>query len=141
LTLEEIGGRGIRWPEREAASAMPRREATPPPGEIAERRGAGDGGHLRLGTYRPIWSSPEVEVSPSLKFLASAQQLELSPEDAQRLSVANGETVDVSQNGTRLTATAAIRTRIPAGTAFLAEGIATDSANTLSESTIEVHKR
>ena len=46
----------------------------------------------------------------------------------------------MSQNGTRLKATAAVRTGVPAGTAFLAEGIATDSANALTEREVEVSK-
>ena len=45
-----------------------------------------------------------------------------------------------AQNGTRLSATAAVRTGVPEGTAFLAEGIATDSANALTERLIEVIK-
>jgi NADH-quinone oxidoreductase subunit G len=162
LTLEEIGGRGVRWPERpEAATLTPgapeanRQEtysAAPPP--------SASNGHLRLGTYRPIWASPEVEISPALKFLFPAQQLELSLADAERLGIADGESVQVSQvddagaaqsgeaggraggkpAGTNLTATAAIRSGVTAGTAFLAEGIASDSANALTEPLIEVHK-
>jgi anaerobic selenocysteine-containing dehydrogenase len=97
-------------------------------------------GHLRLGRYRPIWASPEVEISPALKFLATRQHVELSPEDARRLGVAHGETVEVAQNGTRLRATAAVRTSVPKGTAFLADGIATDSANALTEPLVEVRK-
>ena len=39
-------------------------------------------GSLRLGTYRSIWTSPEVEVAPALKFLAARQIVELNPADA-----------------------------------------------------------
>jgi hypothetical protein len=46
----------------------------------------------------------------------------------------------VAQNGTRLAATALIRSSVPAGSAFLADGIAHDSANALTESLIEVTK-
>jgi NADH-quinone oxidoreductase subunit G len=95
---------------------------------------------LRLGTYRPIWAAPEVEISPALKFAIARQQVELSPRDAQRLGISNGETVDVAQNGTRLRATAHVRTGVPIGTAFLADGVANDSANALTESLIEVSK-
>ncbi len=97
-------------------------------------------GALRLGTYRPIWADPEVEISPALHFAVAHQQVELSPEDAARLGVVGGETVEVSQNGTRLKATAAVRSGVPEGTAFLAEGIANDSANELTETTVEVSK-
>ena len=99
------------------------------------------GGALKLGTYRPIWASPEVEVSPALQFTIARQQAELSPQDAQRLGIATGDAVTVSQNGTRLNATATVRTGVPAGTVFLATGIASDSADALTEPTVEVSKR
>ena len=51
-----------------------------------------------------------------------------------------GEEVRVSQNGTRLRAHAAVRSGIPTGTVFLATGVAEDSANALTEPTVEVHK-
>ncbi len=145
LTLEEIGGRGVRWPSRDAAARFPAGEtstapvATPPPtpGSVV----AAGNGTLRLGTYRPIWAAPEVEVSPALKFTVAAQQVELAPEDAQRLGIANGEAVEVSQNGTAVRAIAHVRTGVEAGTAFLADGIAGDSANAFTEPVIEVHKR
>jgi NADH-quinone oxidoreductase subunit G len=148
LTLEEIGGRGVRWQEREAASQFPAGEgagagaaplpaAPPAPGSAV----ASGNGALRLGTYRPIWAAPEVEISPALKFTVARQQVELAPEDAQRLGIATGEAVEVSQNGTALKAIAHVRTGVPAGTAFLADGIAGDSANAFTEPVIEVHKR
>jgi len=98
-------------------------------------------GALRLGTYRPFWASREVEISPALHFTIARQQLELSPEDARRLGISGGDTVEVSQNGTRLRAKAVVRSGVSAGTAFLAEGIADDSANALTGGEIEVGKR
>ncbi|MGI8429484.1 MAG: NADH-quinone oxidoreductase subunit NuoG [Solirubrobacteraceae bacterium] len=143
LTLERLGGRGVRWPVRAEGSPRwpaPAEEASPrlepaPPDRTAERSG---NGALRLGTYRPIWASPEVEISPALKFLAARQQVELSPQDAQRLEIATGDGVRIVQNGTRLSAVAAVRTGVPVGTAFLADGIATDSANRMTGSMVEV---
>jgi NADH-quinone oxidoreductase subunit G len=144
ITLEEIGGHGVRWCEREAAKTVaaeldgPR----PPAGAIApgEAAPADPNGALRLGVYRPIWASPEVEISPALHYLIPHQQLELSPEDAARLGIIHGEQVSVAQNGTRVGATAFVRSTVPSGTAFLASGIADDSANALTEPLIEVHK-
>jgi NADH-quinone oxidoreductase subunit G len=146
ITLEAIAGRGVRWPELEVASefpapgsgqARPSKEA----GSGAPTNGAPTNGALRLGTYRPIWAAPEVEISPALKFTVAHQQVELSPEDARRLGIVNGERVDVSQNGTRLSASAHVRSGIPEGTAFLADGIADGSANAFTETLVEVHKR
>jgi anaerobic selenocysteine-containing dehydrogenase len=71
---------------------------------------------------------------------ARHQQLELSPEDAERLHISDGDDVTVAQNSTRLHARAAVRTGVPDGTAFLADGIETDSANAFTASTIEISK-
>jgi NADH-quinone oxidoreductase subunit G len=147
LTLEEIGGGGVRWQEGSAVSQFPTAGEgvgpgpIPAPGPAPGSAVATGNGTLRLGTYRPIWAAPEVEVSPALKFTVPRQQVELAPEDAQRLGIANGEAVEVSQNGTALKAIAHVRTGVQAGTAFLADGIAGDSANAFTEPVIEVHKR
>jgi NADH-quinone oxidoreductase subunit G len=191
LTLEEVGGRGVRWPARkqalrsqdapaasprlagdrplrwpprkqawrsqDAANASPRpagsRSRLPHPAspEGAARESSSystraattesaSNGALRLGTYRSIWAAPEVEISPALHFAIAHQQVELSPADAQRLGIANRDVVNVSQNGTRLRAVAAVRTGVPEGSAFLADGIAEDSANALTESLVEVRR-
>jgi NADH-quinone oxidoreductase subunit G len=142
LTLEQLGGQGVRWPEREQAAAFnadqPVAAGLPPsPAPHAGRPGDST---LRLGTYRPIWAAPECEISPSLKFLIPEQQLELSPDDARRLGIEHGEPVEVAANGTRLHATAAVRTGVPVGSAFLAAGIADQSANALTAALVEVRK-
>jgi NADH-quinone oxidoreductase subunit G len=167
LTLDELGGRGVRWPEREQAGALPgaagETAPAPPsaaiPGEAPATSaaepgpyagapasepvitsGAAPNGALRLGRYRPIWADPEVEISPALHYTIARQQVELSPEDARRLGIASGDPVQISQNGTRLRGTAQVRSGVPSGIAFLAEGIAADSANALTGTTVEVHK-
>ena len=161
LTLETIGGRGVRWPERDEArelggdslsegaspaTAPPARErpetAPPDTAEGASARTPEDhsNGALRLGTYRPIWAAPEVELSPALHYTIARQQVELSPQDAHRLGIAGGERVVVSQNGAQLHATAHVRTGVPAGTAFLADGLASDSVNAFTGPTITLAK-
>jgi NADH-quinone oxidoreductase subunit G len=151
LALEAIGGRGVRWQERPQshsmaldADAWAGAESSGGPSVASPEPGAGVGsasnGQLRLGTYRPIWAAPECEISPALKFLIPEQQVELSPDDAQRLGILHGEDVVVAQNGTRLNAKAFVRSTVPAGSAFLADGLAADSANALSEPLIEVIK-
>ena len=145
LTLDEVGGRGIRWVERDAASEMPAAGDEARPTEAAAPTAAVDGGSssnggLRLGTYRSIWAAPEVEISPALLYTIPRQQVELSPEDALRLGIADGDRIGLSQNGTRLRGWAHVRSGVPAGTAFLADGISEDSANAFTEPVIEVHK-
>jgi NADH-quinone oxidoreductase subunit G len=148
LTLEEIGGRGVRWPRRPEASALatvrvPSEAAglqAQAAADASAPRRASTNGALRLGRYRPIWAAPEVEVSPALKFAVAHQQVELSPEDASRLGIGNGEGVQITANGTTLHARAAIRTGIPSGSIFLADGLAEDSANVLTEPLVEVRK-
>ncbi len=66
LTLEEIGGRGVRWQERETASAFPmppQGSQSLPQGGIAQFKGASP------SPMPSLWDSPEVEFSPSLSFL------------------------------------------------------------------------
>jgi NADH-quinone oxidoreductase subunit G len=141
ITLEEIGGRGVRWPAREQASRMPLADSRPEPSQAATPESVPSAGNgLRLGTYRPIWAAPEVEISPALHYTIARQHVELSPEDARRLGVRPGDAVDVSQNSRRLSGTAHVRTGVPPGTAFLADGIAEDSANTLTEALVEIRK-
>ncbi len=140
LTLEEVGGRGVRWQDREAASAFSLGDNSDRDREIPHGAPPPQNGALRLGTYRPIWASPEVEISPALQYTIVRQQAELSPEDARRLGVVTGETLEISQNGTALKAKAAVRSGVPEGTVFLATGIPADSANALTEPFVEVRK-
>jgi NADH-quinone oxidoreductase subunit G len=140
LTLEEIGCLGVRWQEREAASAFPAAGDFGPIAHKIPQTPSLANGALRLGTYRPIWAAPEVEISPALHYTIARQQAEISPEDAQRLGVVSGETLTVTQNGTSVRARAAVRSGVPQGAIFLATGIAADSANALTEPHVEVRK-
>jgi NADH-quinone oxidoreductase subunit G len=69
LSLEEIGGRGVRWQERAAAAAFPAGGA-PAPEQGSERAGAATAlDAIELAGYRSLWDAPEVEFSPALEFL------------------------------------------------------------------------
>jgi NADH-quinone oxidoreductase subunit G len=139
ITLDEIGGRGIRWQDRDAVSAFPTTTFSAPGGSYGPAPVAN--GRLRLGTFRSIWAAPEVEVSPALKFLAAKQRAELSPEDASRLGLTHGERVTVGVDGTAVNAVVAVRSDMPAGSVFLEEGTASDSANALTGTElVEVRK-
>ncbi|MEA2270354.1 MAG: NADH-quinone oxidoreductase subunit, partial [Solirubrobacteraceae bacterium] len=140
VTLEEIGGRGVRWQEREGAAGYPFElelgpfTLEPPPASATED------GRFRLGTFRSVWASTEVEVSPALKFLHPRQQVEISPADAQRLNVFQGERVVVGSNGTSVSATVALRDAMPEGSVFLQRSIPDESASALQGPLVEVRK-
>jgi NADH-quinone oxidoreductase chain G len=127
LELDEIGGRGVRWVEREAASALPRAELGAEPLETPPGLARG----MRLGTVSSLWVGQETEHSPVLRFLAPRQRAELATSDAERLGIAPGDAVNVRVNGTQVRATAALRARQPSGTVFLVEGTGEDSATAL----------
>jgi len=139
MTLEEIGGRGVRWGLREAAVALgdaplPDDEPEAPP-ELA------DG--LRLGTRPTLWSGSAVRHAPVLSFLAPRQQAEFSGEDARRLDLRPGDEVTVAVNGTRVRAEARMRDRLPPGSVFLVEGTREDNATALTNGSprvVEVSK-
>ena len=137
VTLDEIGGRGIRWQDREAASAAPEAELPSGPLDTPPDLPAG----LHLGAAPALFASPAVEHSPSLRFLAPRQRAELSPDDAQRLGIAPGEDVEVTSGDRVVRATAAIRQAIRPGSVFLTQGLGADGAEALTNGvprTVEV---
>ena len=137
MTLDELGGRGLRWPARPASATWP--AADPGPfGLESPLHAPTPNGALRLGTFRSIWAAPEVELSPALKFLRAHQRAELSPDDAQRLGLSHGDRVTVGAGGSRVSATVVLRTAVPAGTVFLEHGIEHDSASELDDSLVEI---
>jgi NADH-quinone oxidoreductase subunit G len=127
ITLDEIGGRGVRWQEREAASALQAPELPDAPLEPAPELPGG----TKLGTVRTLWAGRETRHAPALRFLAPRQQAELSAEDARDLGVRPGDEVEVAANGTSVRAIARLRRAVPQGTVFLIEGTDEDSATAL----------
>jgi NADH-quinone oxidoreductase subunit G len=130
IGLDEIGGRGVRWPEHDAAGRLPESplpEAPPEtPPDLAE-------GGLRLGTVRPLWSCRETEHAPVLRFLAPRQRAELAPEDARRMGLSSGDVVEVSvEGGPSVRAEVALLTGTPPGSVFLVETTGDDSATQLT---------
>jgi NADH-quinone oxidoreductase subunit G len=130
LTLDEIGGRGVRWQERDAASKLPAAEL--PSGELADPPAAREAnGVLRLGTRPSLWGDYVSRHAPVLGFLRPEQTVELSPADAERLGLGSGANVAVGLNGTRIRATALVRANVPVGTAYLIDGTDDQPANLL----------
>ena len=156
ITDAEIGGRGIRWQDRPAASAVPAAGSETGAGapssvcagggqrqrrqrQTLHRRVASEDGvpapvpaTLALGTYRDLWAGPITELNPPLRFLAPQQRVELSPADAERLGLKSGDDVDVAQNGIQPAREGrdqgASRARASASSI---EGTAEDNANAL----------
>jgi NADH-quinone oxidoreductase chain G len=121
LTLDEIGGRGIRWPEREAAAKLQAPDL--PDGQLEDPPEAAEAnGRLRLGTRPSLWTGYVTRHAPILQFLKPQQTVELSPADAARLGVSEGTQVRVGVNGTRVNATVDVRGAMPEGTAYLIDG-------------------
>jgi NADH-quinone oxidoreductase subunit G len=136
LTLEEIGGRGVRWVERDTF-VSPDWDIVKL--EIPDAPPAPDEGRLRLGTYRSLWSAKGVDLSPALHFIRARQVAELSPLDADALGIRDGDRIEVG-NGRRVPATAKLRAAVPAGTVFLAEGTSENGANVLTGGLVEIHR-
>ncbi len=128
LTLDAIGGRGA-YPERAAGDPWE-------PAELDVPKAAPPG--LRYGTFRTVWASKEVDLSPILQFARPVAVVELSPGDASKLGVQHGEEVEVSSNGHTLRGPAIVRASVPAGSVFVPEGVPGAPANLITAATVEV---
>jgi NADH-quinone oxidoreductase subunit G len=139
LTLDVLAGHGERWPALAAAASVawpawePVRLGVPPAAGTPN-------GALRLGTFRSLWSAKEVEASPSLRFLHPQQVVELSPQDADRLGIREGDRVEVGADGRNVYGPVRLRASVPNGTVFLAEGVHEGSANLLTEPMVTVRR-
>jgi NADH-quinone oxidoreductase subunit G len=141
LTLDEIGGTGIRWQEREAAQAFPSPDGAPSPSGSPPTAAASTNSHLTLGTYRDLWATEVTDRNPALRFLAPKQTIEIALDDAERMGLTDGDEVDVRSNGTSLRARVAVRERVRPGSAFMIEATVEANANELSAAeSIEVVK-
>ncbi|MGI8845855.1 MAG: NADH-quinone oxidoreductase subunit NuoG [Thermoleophilaceae bacterium] len=131
IDLEEIGGTGVRWQDRDAAGKLPATELPgdrlAPPTELPEG--------LRLGTARSIWADPVTEHAPSLRFLAPRQRAELAPADAKQIGVQSGDEVEVSVGDRSVRAIVALRQAVQPGAVFLLAGTLEDNATALLNGT------
>jgi NADH-quinone oxidoreductase subunit G len=71
LTLEQIGGQGVRWQERDAAGAFPVANLQ----DLSVASIQEDEKDPELAGYRSVWDAPEVEHSPVLEFLYPHREL------------------------------------------------------------------
>ena len=145
LTLDEIGGRGVRWQEREAARGLPEADAGPFEPRRARRAAPSPNGALRLGTFRSIWAARGRGVAGAQVPRARASGSSCRRSDAQRLGIGDGDRVEVVHDGGAVVRGAArCATAVPAGTALLEVGTPADSANALTNGEprlVEVHRR
>ncbi len=141
LTLDEIGGRGVRWPAREAARlAFGETSREPVALDVPPAAAVPSEDALRVGTFRPLWSSKEVDVSPILQYARPTQVVELSPVDAERFGVADGDKVEVGVNGTQVQGAAKLRHAVPEGTVFVAEGLSDASSSLFNYGTVQLRR-
>jgi NADH-quinone oxidoreductase subunit G len=130
LTLDEVGGDGVRWQDRDAASALQTDDLPTDP--LEEPPAAPDG--LVLAAAPTLWTGPAVEHSPSLRFLDTGDRALLSVEDARRLGLRNGDEVELAANGDTVSAIVVVRTGVPTGSVFL-------SSSGLAEGPVEIRTR
>ena len=115
LSLDELGGRGVRWQDTESASELP--EAEPSDAPLAQPPEPSEG--MRLGVVPSLWDDPVAAHSPSLRFLTPGHRAELSPGDAQRIGVGHGDEVVLSSNGHSVRAPVVLRQAVAQGSVFL----------------------
>ena len=141
LTLDAIGGRGVRWPataaaaglEADAVGARPARRAA------ADRRRRAR--HAAAGHLAPaVGGARGRPLARRCSFMQPRQVVELSPVDAERLGVRDGDQVEVGSNGTRVRGAARLRAAIPGGSVFLVEGTHEEPANVLTEPLVAVRR-
>jgi NADH-quinone oxidoreductase subunit G len=151
LTLDEIGGRGVRWPERHDF-VSPAWE--PAKLEIPAAAPPAQDGALRLGTWRPLWANKDVDVSPILHFARARQIAELAPADAETLGIREGDRVrvrpghavgtgeagDNGGRGSSVEAGVKLRSAIPTGTVFLAEATKENPVNVLTGALVTIER-
>ena len=117
ITLEEIGGTGVRWQERDAASKLPGTDDVHTEASLDTLPELPGG--MRLGTAPSLWEGDATRHSPALRFLEPQPRAELSPADAKRLGVGPGDEVVISSNGSSVRAVAALRSGVQPGSVFL----------------------
>ena len=134
ITLERIGGQGMRWPARAAAAVLPPSEISGAELETPPDPPAG----MRLGVVPSLWSGPETRHAAVLSFLVPRQRAELSAEDARRLGIAPGDEVEVRAGDALVRATARLRDGLPVGSVFLVQGTDEQSATALTNGVVPV---
>ena len=124
--FEEISGicyGGLPYGEVGEQAVLRERVPTSPPAgdKVSDTRHVSEGPGLRLVTYQALFSGPAVERVPELDFQRPPAEVELSRDDARRLGIANGQSVNVRSNGTSLELRARLTRELAPGVARIAD--------------------
>ena len=139
ITLDAIGGKGLRWQTAPAAGAWPNGtkvlDAASDPFSVPSANGT-----LRLARAGSMWRIPEVAASPALRFLVPTADARLAPADAERLELADGAAATLTVEGVEVAVTARLDSRVPAGTVVAQAGVPGGGADELPLGPVEVRK-
>ena len=134
LTLDEIGGRGVRWPERDAAAALRgaelgarRRSRSPPRRGRARTARCASAPSARSGRPRRSTSRPRcsfLRAAPARRALARRRRAPRHRATA---------TTSRCARTARACARRRLRAAVPAGSVFVAEGMHEQPANLITE--------
>ncbi len=137
ITLDDIGGRGVRWPATPAAAHWPKGTsnlaATGEPTAVPSPNGT-----LRLARAGSLWRGAEVSASPALRFLVPSADARLSPADAERLGLADGAPATLVVDGVEALFTARLDSRVAPGTVVAQAGVPGGGADELPLGPVEV---
>ncbi|MDO9352725.1 MAG: NADH dehydrogenase (quinone) subunit G, partial [Solirubrobacteraceae bacterium] len=137
ITLDDIGGKGVRWQEGPAAQSWPKGTtnlaATAEPTAVPSANGT-----LRLARAGSMWRGAEVSASPALRFLVPSADARLSPADAQRLGLTEGSPATLVVDGVESSFTTRLDSRVAAGTVVAQAGVPGGGADELPLGPVEV---
>jgi NADH-quinone oxidoreductase subunit G len=137
ISLDDIGGRGVRWPIAAAAGEWPKgTKSLAATGDATVVPSAN--GTLRLARAGSMWRAPEVSASPALRFLVPHADARLSPEDATRLGLVEGAPATLVVDGVETNFTTRLDSRVPAGTVVAQAGVPGGGADELPLGPVEV---
>jgi len=107
-------------PFGEVGETAPLRTRSEAPFTDLPARPAAPGKGLRLVRYKALFSGPAVERVQELQFQRPEPEVELSGDDAAKRKIANGDTVQVSHNGTSVELRARVNRALRSGVVRIA---------------------
>ncbi|MBJ7472444.1 MAG: molybdopterin-dependent oxidoreductase, partial [Solirubrobacteraceae bacterium] len=139
ITLDAIGGKGLRWQAAAAAGAWPK-GTTQLTSESEPAVVPSANGTLRLSRAGSMWRIPEVAASPALRFMVPTADARLAPADAERLELTEGAAATLAVDGVEIAVTTRLDSRVPVGTVVAQAGVPGGGADELPLGPVEVRK-